>query len=152
MKSHDAIRRCVNGHHEDIAKATGRSINLIYRWTLPTSDYTDSGAYNDLDRIESMIDKSLNLGTPAADALAPVYYLAQLFGGFFMPPVPRSYELKDISKQLCSAMKEAGELFAAAAAALDDDDLSNDEKKQIVKEAHDVMAEVATLTRMVEGG
>lgn len=150
MQSHEAIRRAVNGNHEIIAKAVRRSANLIYRWTLPTSDYSDSGALSDLDRVESLMEKSLALGTPPVDALAPVYYLAQRFGGFFMPPVPASCELRDISKQLCVAMKEVGELLAVAAAALEDDDLSPNERRNIVKEAHEAMAEVATLSRMVE--
>lgn len=46
MKSFEAIRRMVGGFHEEIAKAIHRSANLVYRWTLPTTDYTDSGAFN----------------------------------------------------------------------------------------------------------
>lgn len=150
MKSHEAIRRMVGGYHEEIAKAIHRSANLVYRWTLPALDYTDSGAFNDLDRVENGMRRALELGVPQVDALAPVHYLANRFDGYFLPPVPHTCRTKDVAKQLTRTMKEASEAFAEAARALDDDDLSKAERKRILKEAYEAMHELAAFARMIE--
>lgn len=152
MDAHEAIKQAVNGHYEAIAKAVGRSANLVYRWTLPTSDFSDSGAYSDLDRLESLIEKTLTLGTPPAQAFAPIYRLAHRFGGYFIPPAPRAYAHKDLARQLTRTMKEVGEALAVTASALEDDALTPNERRQILKEAQEGMHELAQLVAMVERG
>lgn len=151
MDSHEAIRRAVGENAVEIAKAIGRSANLVYRWTLPTTDFSDSGAYSDLDRLTSLIEKSLSLGTSPVDAFAPIYHLAHKFGGVFLPPVPKTVRTREVAQQLCKVVKEAGDAFSVAAKALEDDKLSPNERKEILREAYEAMAEFATFARMIEG-
>jgi len=152
MESHQALRISIAGHALRVAKRLGRSSSLVHKWCEPATDFTDSGAINPLDRIEAIIEESLKAGVPARDAYAPIHYLAQQFGGLFLPPVPRTINTVEISQQLCRTIKEASEVFSVAAKALEDDKLTPNERQEIVKEAYEAMAEFAALTRMVEEG
>jgi len=142
----------VGEHHEEIAKAIHRSANLVYRWTLPTTDYTDSGAFNDLDRIENGMRRALELEVPHVDALAPIHYLALKFGGRFLPPVPHACGFKDLSRQLTRAMKETSEAFAIAAEALEDHELTPAERRRIIKETYEGIHELSQIISMLESG
>lgn len=150
MHSHDALKRTAKGYFREIAKRLGLSKETIYKWTEPTEDFSASGAYNPLDRIEAMIDEAQRLGVPQVDALAPIHYLAQRFGGFFLPPVPRTCQQKDISHQLCKTMKEVSESFAVAAAALEDDHLTPNERKEMLSSAYEGLHELTALIAMIE--
>lgn len=152
MKSYEAIRRMVGGHHEEIAKAIHRSANLVYRWTLPTLDYSESGAFNDLDRLEAGMRRALELGVPQVDALAPIHCLALAFGGRFLPPVPHACNLADLGRQLTRAMKEVSESFAMTAAALEDDKLTPAERRKIIKETYEGIHELCRIVSMLESG
>lgn len=152
MRSYDAIRLMVGGHPEEIAKAIHRSANLVYRWTLPINDYSESGAFNDLDRLEQGMRRSLELGVSQSDALAPIHYLAHAFGGRFLPPVPHSCNLQEFSRQLTRAMKETSEAFALSAQALEDDNLTPVERRRIVKETYEGIHELCRIVSMLEAG
>ncbi len=152
MDSYEAMRRLIGRDATAIAKRIGRSANLVARWTLPTADFSDSGAYSDLDRLEAMIDESLRLGHSPVDSFSPIHYLAHRFGGYFLPPVPRACQTRDVARQLAKTMKETSEVFAEAAAALDDDDLSANERKRILKEAYEALHELSAFARMIEAG
>lgn len=150
MKTFEAIRRMVGGHHEEIAKALHRSANLVYRWTLPVDDYSESGAFNDLDRLENGMRRALELDVPQVDALAPIHYLALTFGGRFLPPVPCGCKMVDLSRQLTRAMKETSEALAITAAALEDDAITPAERKRIVKETYEGIHELCRIVSMLE--
>jgi hypothetical protein len=142
----------VGGHYEEIARAIHRSANLVYRWTLPTADYSEAGAFNDLDRLRSGMREALDLGVSPVDALAPVHFLALSFGGLFLPPVPHACQLNDISRQLARAMAKVGEAFAVAAKALEDDELTPNERREILTAAHNGLHEFTALIGLVEAG
>lgn len=150
MESHEAMRRAVGRDAVKVAKRLGRSSSMVHKWCEPAADFTDSGAFNPLDRIEGTIEVALKEDRKSADAFAPIYYLAQRFGGLFLPPIPRTINTHEISTQLMRTVKEAGEAFSVAAAALEDDDLSPNERREILREAHEAMAAFAELTRMIE--
>ena len=152
MESYEALRKCIAGHAVKVAKRLGRSVSLVHKWCEPATDFTDSGAINDLDRVEMIIETSLKEGVQPRDAFAPIHYLAQQFDGLFLPPVPKTIRNHDISQQLCRTIKEASEAFTAAAKALEDDELTPAERREFVKEAYEAMAEFASLTRMIEEG
>ncbi len=150
LESHEALKLAVGSDAVAVAKRLGRSTSLVHKWTEPSSDFTDSGALNPLDRIEMVIEVALAKGRPPREALAPIFYLAQRFDGLFLPPVPRCPNHADFSRQLCTVVKESGEAFAAAAAALEDGALSLNERRQIGRELHEALAEMAAFARMVE--
>lgn len=152
MESFEALRLAVGGEAVMVAKRLGLSSSMVHKWCESSADFTDSGALNPLDRIEVMIEASLRNGRKHSEAFAPIFYLASRFEGLFLPPVPRTCETRDYGKQLCRAIKEAGEAFAAAASALEDDELSPNERKRISREVYEAIAELSEFVRMVEDG
>ena len=151
MESHEAMKLTVGTDAVKVAKRLGRSSSLVSKWCEPSTDFSDSGALNPLDRLEMVIEVALNEGRKPGEAFSPIYYLAQRFGGLFLPPVKHQVNTIAYSKQLCSAVKEAGEAFAAAAEALEDDVLSNNERRRISKELHEALAAMAAFARLVDG-
>lgn len=150
MESFDAMRLAVGTDAVKVAKRLGRSSSLVSKWCEPSTDFTDSGALNPLDRLEMVVEVALSQDRKPTEAFAPIYYLAHRFGGLFLPPVRHQVNTLEYSKQLCRAVKEAGEAFAAAADALEDDVLSNNERRKISKELHEALAEMATFARLIE--
>lgn len=151
MESHEAFKRVVAGDALAVAKRLGLSPSMIYKWCEPHVDFSDSGAFNPLDRTEGAIETAVRLNRPPRDAYAPIYYLSERVGGLFLPPVPRTIETSDFGRQLCKAIKEAGEAFATSAKALEDDNLSPNERRQILKDIYEAIAELSAFARLVEG-
>lgn len=152
MESYEAIRRAVAGDAVAVAKRIGKSSSLVHKWCEPHSDFTDSGTRNPLDRIEIVIEAALRAGRAPRDAFAPIFFLAESFGGLFLPPVPRTIETSDYSKQLCKSIKEAGEAFSEVAKALEDDNLSPNERRAMLREIYEAIAELSALAGLVEAG
>lgn len=144
MRSHEAIQKAINGKTVEHAKRLGKSLSLLSKWQEPQGDYTDSGAYNPLDRIETIIETALRLGEPRENALAPIYYLNQKFNLICIPVPSKSQCESEISKGLLKTVKEFGELAAEAAKALEDGALSAQEFKRIDKEGWDAIKEIAS--------
>ncbi len=150
MESYEAMRRAVGNDAVKVAKRLGRSSSLMHKWCEPTTDFTDCGCFNPLDRIEGVIEVALQSDRPSCDVFAPIYYLAQRFGGLFLPAIPVTLNTAEISAQLLRTVKETGEVFSVAAKALEKDGLSPNERREILKETHEAMAAFAELTRMIE--
>jgi hypothetical protein len=85
MKSHEALQKAINGKTVEHAKRLGKSTVLINKWQEPHTDFTDSGAYNPLDRIEAIVEESIRQGVPLANALAPIYWLNDRFNLICLP-------------------------------------------------------------------
>ena len=143
MKSHEAIQKAINGKTVEHAKRLGKSISLLSKWQEPNTDYTDSGAYNPLDRIEAIVETALRFGEPKENAFSPIYYLNQKFN-LIAIQVPEKSSETEISKGLLKTVKEFGELAAEAAKALEDGTLSPQEFKRIDKEGWDAIKEIAS--------
>lgn len=152
MESFEALRRAVAGDAVSMAKRLGTSSSLVHKWCEPHADFTDCGTRNPLDRLEIVMETALRAGRAPRDAFAPIFYLATSFDGLFLPPVPRTIETSDYSRQLCRSVKEAGEAFTAMAAALEDDRLSPNERRTILREIYEAIAELSALAGLVEGG
>ena len=152
MESFEAMRLAVGGDAVKVAKRLGRSTSLVNKWCEPSADFSDSGALNPLDRLEMVIEVAEKQKRSACDSYAPIFFLAQRFGGMFFPPVKVQGNSLEFAKQLCRTVKEAGEAFAAAAEALEDGELSTFERRRISKELHEALAEMATFARMIDEG
>jgi len=152
MESYEALRRCVAGDAVRVAKRLGRSTSLIHKWCEPSTDFSDSGTLNPLDRLEAIMEVAVAAGRPACDALAPIYYLAQQFGCIVLPPATTNASRNEYTGQLCQAVKEAGEAFATAASALEDGEISPNERRQLGKELHEALVALAAFARMVSEG
>jgi len=150
MKSHEALSRSINRDTAAHAKALHKSVSLVNKWCEPCIDFSDSGAHNPLDRIETIIETSLRLGMTADQALSPVFYLGQRFN--FVPllvPVD-SPHMPDVSRHLNQVISRFGKLVENTAIALEDHRITPEERKSIEAEAQLLMGAIGSFLRKVE--
>lgn len=148
MKSYEAIQKAIAGKTVDFARKLGVSTSLVNKWQEPSTDFTDSGALNPLDRIETIIEESQRQKN--ADAFAPLHYLAERFGLVIIGEVKGPVCLNDLTAELLSTSKEFGELAASASKALKDNRLTSAEIKTIKKEGWELIRQTASFLRLIE--
>lgn len=148
MKSYEAFQAAIRGKTVEFARKLGLSTPLIHKWQEPSTDFTDSGALNPLDRIETVIEEAQRQGNP--DAFAPVHYLAERFGLVIIGDVNGPLCLNELTKELLHTSKEFGELAAAASKALEDHKLNRNEIKEIKKEGWELIRQTASFLRKIE--
>lgn len=142
MKSYEAIEAAVNGKTNEHAKALRRSSSLVHKWTEPSADYSDSGSLSPLDRIETIIQTSLNLGTHPDSAHAPIQYLEERFGRIGIP-VPQSLPCtKMLSQELIKTITDFADLTRAASVALEDGLIKKREAADIGREGWELVRQV----------
>lgn len=150
MKSFEAMGMAIGRDRVEHAKALHKSVHLISKWTEPSTDFTDSGTFNPLDRIETIIETALKVGNVApSHALAPLYYLAGRFNCQLLPIPSQHPCLQDLAAQLSSTIKEFGDMVSAAGEAMQDGIISPDERRLIEKEALELQAAIGLFTKMV---
>jgi len=150
VKSYDAINRAINRQTVEHARRLHVSTSLVHKWQEPSTDYTDSGAYNPLDRIETIIETALSLGVSPADALAPLYFLAERFGQIVIPIPKTEYNASAASGELLKTVQEFGDLASEASKALQDGKITWQEYDRINREAWELIRQVAVFLRVVE--
>jgi hypothetical protein len=140
MQSYEALQKAIAGHTADHAKRLGLSTILLNKWQEPHVDYTDSGAYNPLDRIEAIIEKSLELGIPPDDAFAPIYFLSQQFN-LITIHIPEEIKegQKEIYMELSKCIKEFSDMTGEVSKALEDGRIDKLEYKRIEKETWELV-------------
>jgi len=140
MESHEALADTINRKTATYAKALGLSVSTVSKWQEPSFDFTDSGAFNPLDRIETIIRTSLDLGNAPDMALSPVFYLAERFDfvPLLLPKAPPNFA--DISRTLHKVVAEFGHVINEAADALEDGKITQDERRRIEREARHLYA------------
>ncbi len=151
MESYEALAQAINRDTIKHAKALRLSLSMVNKWQEPSSDYTDSGALNPLDRIETVIDTALKCDVPKGKAHAPIRYLAHRFGLEVVPVPKSSTSVSELHQQLLRTIKEFGDLAAVSSDALEDQQLSRKERKDITKEGWEVVEATVRYIRMVEG-
>jgi hypothetical protein len=142
MKSHEALHKAIGGKTVEFAKRLGLSSVMLNKWQEPTTDWSDSGAFNPLDRIETIIETALQRGRTDDKAFAPIYFLAERFG-LVVIPVPQCDCLKDLHGELMETIKEFGHLASAASEAMADGWISRDEAARIEAEGNDLLRHVS---------
>lgn len=148
MKSFEAIQAAIKGRTVEFARKLGLSTSLINKWQEPCTDYTDSGALNPLDRIETIIEESQRQGNP--DALAPVHYLAEKFNLAIIPIPQNNRCLSEISKALLKVIKEFGDLTKEASLTLQDGKITPSEVKAIDREAWELIRQITAFNEAVK--
>ncbi|NOQ52481.1 MAG: hypothetical protein GQ578_09735 [Desulfuromonadaceae bacterium] len=151
MESYDAMRQLVGGDAREMAKRIGRSSSLIQKWCEPSNDYSDSGAYNPLDRLEGMMDEAEKLNKHPREIYAPIRYLSQ-DRGVFIPLPQNSCSIEQICDQTARVIKEVGEALSAAGALLEQKNLTPIARKRALKEIDEALHELATLQGMFRHG
>lgn len=149
METHSALNRCIGKNSVAVAKRLRRSVQLIYKWQEPATDFSESGTHNPLDTIEEIIEISMREGQKSDDALAPVHYLAQRFGLICLPNgLKKSDDLT--SKQLVKMIKEFADLAQAASDALGDNKISINEARVIDQEGWEAVRAITAFLYKVE--
>ncbi len=149
MKSHEAIQRAIQGKTVEHAKRLGKSTVLLHKWQEPSTDYSDSGMYNPLDRIEAICDTAIQLDVPREDALAPVYWLNHRFNlvCFDMPDVSKNGV---IANELLTTIKEFSDLVQATSRALLDQRITLMEAGRIIAEGEQALRAIGALIGAVK--
>ena len=151
MKSYEAMNRAISRQTVEHAKRLHVSTSLVNKWQEPSTDYNDSGAYNPLDRIETVIETALSLGIAPEDALAPIHFLAERFGQIVIPVPAIETSVTSVSAELLKTIQEFGDLASEASKALQDGKITWQEHDRINREAWELIRQVAVFLRRVEG-
>ena len=150
MESYEALANTINRKTAVHAKALGLALSTVSKWQEPSMDFSDSGALNPLDRVETMIQTALILGQPLEQALSPVFYLGDRFE--FVPLLlsKGTPNLSDITKQLHRVVKEVGSVIHVSSEALEDGKITPDERRAIEREAQNLYAELGRFLKMIQ--
>lgn len=150
MKSYEALQRSISGKTVAHAKELHLSTSTVNKWQEPTTDFTDSGAFNPLDRVETIIETSLKLGTKREEALAPIQFLAHRFNCVLVPLPDLSPTLKNLQSQLSHTVKEFSHLMESSADAMVDNLITADERRRIEREGQHLMHHLGCFLEMVK--
>lgn len=149
MKSYEAIQKAVAGKTMEHAKRLHKSMPLLHKWMEPSTDFDDSGAYNPLDRIETIIETSLSLGANPDDAVAPIQYLAERFNLIVISIPKTTGKMEELSKELLKTISEFGDLSKEASQSMKNGSVSLAEAKRIEKEAWELIRQVSVFIQKV---
>jgi hypothetical protein len=141
MKSHDAIQEAIAGKTVEHAKALGLSSSLVNNWQEPAVDFSDSGALNPLDRVETIIHTAVRMKR-STQPYAPLHYLAAACNHVAIPVPCSNTNLKELTAELLDAVGAFGDLATECSAAMLDDDLSRKEFAAIEKQAFQACREI----------
>lgn len=155
MKTYEVMKKMIGPYFQEMARRLRLSGRTIYRWTEPTDDYSDSGAYSPLDRLEELIDEAKRLGQPPECSFAPVIYLVHRFGGVYIPPLSSQDSIKELTAHVCHVIEDFGTLISTVSRAVEPDSdmgsaISPNERREISMQAIDVIQAVSALLKAVE--
>ena len=142
QKSHEAIQTAVDGHTLEHAKRLRLSTSSLYKHMEPSTDFTDSGTLNPLDRIETIIETALTLGTPQKKALGPLNYLAGRFNVVAIPLPHFTPGLGSLTHELVRTISEFGDLVKASSDAMMDGTVTNAEAAHIDRESWEAIRQI----------
>lgn len=143
MRSYESLQEAIGRDTVEHAKRLRLSLSAVSKWKEPAEDYTDSGALNPLDRIETVIETALSLGRPVSQAHAPVHYLGERFGLIVIPLPKQPGPLPVLTDGLLKMIQEFGDVTKEVSGAILDGQVSKIEFKRIEKEGNDLIRQVA---------
>ncbi|MBN1548146.1 MAG: hypothetical protein JW902_15950 [Syntrophaceae bacterium] len=149
MESWEAMACAIDGKTKDVAKALHLTTALVYKWQEPSADFTDSGTFNPLDRLETVIQETLSCGTPEEKAYAPLRYLAEKFNLCCFPIVRKHADADDLAKDLMKTITDFGQLTAISAEAFGDGYISRNDALRINKEGWELVNQVLHFLELV---
>lgn len=133
METYEALAITINRDTVCHAKALGLSTSLVNKWQEPSTDFSDSGAYNPLDRLRTVILTSKTLGQPPEVFLAPLYYFRSEFNLCIFPLPDGTPGLQEITAQLYTVIKQFGDLIRESSEAISDGRITPDERRRVDK-------------------
>lgn len=148
MRSHEALQKAIAGKTVEHAKRLGLCTSSVSKWQEPHTDFTDSGSYNPLDRIETIIETARSQGN--ADAAAPIHYLAHKFGMIIIPIPQMTGSGDDLTRELLQTVKEFGDLAQVASKHLSDGRITRKEAQEIDREAWELIQQVTVFLKKTQ--
>lgn len=153
MNSYEALAKTINRHTVRIARRLRLSTNMVNKWQEPSTDFTDSGALNPLDRIEEIIDEALKLNPQ--DAFTPIYWLAEQFNLIVISAPDSPTGISELTEELLKTINEFSDLTKASSMALSADSpggnkITRDEAEKINQEGQEVIRQVAAFLKTVK--
>lgn len=150
MQSFEAMQKAINGKTIEHAKALGMSRSMVNKWQESSDSFDDSGAYNPLDRIVTVMNTSRAEGNGPERYLAPLHYLAIKFNQIVIPaPVP-SKKLTELHQGLMKMTKEFGELLSVSGEKFADGDVSLKDSRAIRQEIYEMQTALSAFLAKVE--
>jgi len=149
MENHEALQVAIAGETREHAKRLGLSMSSVNKWQEPAVDFSDSGSYNPLDRIDTIVNTALDLNIPKEKALMPIYQLNHNHDliCFAVPPAG----VYPINQALMSTIKEfADTVQAVSEALLGDDRIDKIKAKKIIKEGNEALRAIGILIHSVK--
>jgi len=149
MHSYEAMQDAIQGRTVDHAKALGVSNSLVAKWQEPHIDFSDSGAYNPLDRIATVVETALRLGVPKSKTLSPIFYLNHRFGLVcFQMPTPG--DGSTVNDALIQTIKEFSDVAQATSESLMDGRISTLDARKIIHEGQEAIRAIGALLHIVK--
>ncbi len=145
MQSYESLKRSIAGKTVEHARRLGLSTGLLNKWQEPSADPSDSGAYNPLDRIETIIQTALDLGIDRDAALSPIYYLNVRFG--VNAPPDEAETIDDLSLELVATIREMGHLTTVASEALAEREITRRHVAKIEEEGNHLIRRVSAFMK-----
>jgi hypothetical protein len=147
MENHEALKVAIAGESREHAKRLGLSTISVNKWQEPHVDFSDSGSYNPLDRIDTIVNTALDLKIPKEKALMPIYQLNHNHNlvCFAVPPGGTH----PVNQALISVIKEFADTVQAVSEALGDDRIDRIEAKKIENEGNEALRAIGILIHSV---
>ena len=157
MESHEAMKRCFGGYVKGksfvswFSKKLLKSKEIIYMWSRPHDDYSETGTKSDLDRLEETIILSLSCTEISReDSIAPIVYLEERFNrvGMDLDDIKDAHPI-DLLKLLSKTIKEFSDLTQTASLDLGDNGRI-DNLRAMQKEGWEAIRAIFTLMKKAE--
>lgn len=146
MESYDVLRECIHETGVKVVASEMRlSTSLVYKWCQARQD--DSGADNPLDRLKRLVE--------ITDNDAPIQWLCQQFGGFFVANPASKAELTNQPALTAtqSLLREFSDILAEVSGSLaDDNSITLDEAAKIRKEWEELKTLAEAFVMACEAG
>ena len=144
-----ALNELFDGNVIEYARDLGLSTKTLYRWQEPTTDFTDSGAYNPLDRLITMSATALRLGKSRKHALTLLRCHADNLHQATVDIQPTMRSPKEIMAELSSLIKEFSTVTAATSTALSDGRISRLDSYNIQRASWELIHAVVGFSKVV---
>jgi len=148
MENHEALQVAIAGETREHAKRLGLSMSSVNKWQEPAVDFSDSGSYNPLDRIDTIVNTALDLNIPKEKALMPIYQLNHNHD-LICFPMPQGGS-HPVNQALIDTIKEFADTVQAVSKALQDGRIDKIEAKNIIDEANEALRAIGILIHSVK--
>lgn len=150
MQSFEAMQKAINGKTIEHAKSLGMSRSMVNKWQESSDSFDDSGAYNPLDRIVTVMNTSRAEGNGHERYLAPLHYLAIKFNQIVIPAPPAHKGFSELYQNLSRLSKEFGDLLSISGEKFSDGEVSPRDARAIRQEAYELQTALSAFIMKVE--